>query len=243
MVRVVERSDVGPGVWSITLDRPERRNALDHATVRSLLEAQRIVADARVVVLSGAPPAFCAGADLTGVEAGEFGADLTRVLHGFVDLAAPVIAAIDGPALGAGAQLVSVCDLRMATADSVVGVPAARLSLVIDHWTIGRIRQEFGAATARGMLLAAETYTGERLYRSGAVHRLGSVDDALAWAGEIAALAPLSNAAHKVGLDAWGPGEQLDRFEGFRAAAWVSDDAREGREAFLEKRRPHFRGR
>ena len=52
MVRVVERSDVGPGVWSITLDRPERRNALDHATVRSLLDAQRIVADARVVVLS-----------------------------------------------------------------------------------------------------------------------------------------------------------------------------------------------
>lgn len=243
MVRVEERSEVGPGVWSITLDRPERRNAVDHPTLLALLDAQRAVADARVVVLSGEPPAFCAGADLTGVEEGAFAADLARVLRGFVALAAPVMAAIDGPALGAGAQLASVCDLRVATPASVVGVPAARLSLVIDHWTIDRLRAEFGAATARGMLLAAETYTGERLHGSGAVHRLGTIDDALAWAGEIAVLAPLSNAAHKVGLEVVGAGEGRDRFEVLRAEAWDSDDAREGREAFLEKRRPSFRGR
>jgi len=243
MVRVAERSDVGHGVWTITLDRPERRNALDHATLLALIDAQHSVADARVIVLSGASPAFCAGADLTGVEEAEFAAALGRALRGFVALPVPVIAAIDGPALGAGAQLVSVCDLRVATAASVVGVPAARLGLVIDHWTIDRIRSEFGAATARAMLLAAETYTGERLYQSGVVHRLGTVDDALAWAAEIASLAPLSHAAHKAGLGAEAIGDERERFEALRSAAWASDDAREGRDAFLAKRPPVFRGR
>lgn len=241
MVRLADRSDIGPGVWTITLDRPERRNALDHATLLELQRLQVGLADARVVVLSGAPPAFCAGADLTGVDQRVYGADLAKVLRGFVGLRAPVVAAIDGPALGAGAQLVSVCDLRVATPESVVGVPAARLGLVIDHWTIERVRSEFGASVARAMLLAAETYTGERLHAAGAVHRLGGLDEALDWAGEIATLAPLSIAAHKVGLELPG-GADLARFDAVRTEAWDSDDAAEGRAAFLEKRRPVFRG-
>lgn len=224
------------GVVQITLDRPERRNAVDHATLLELLEAQAASASARAVVLTGAPPAFCAGADLHGVEEDVFATDLDRVLRGFTRLAAPVIAAVDGPALGAGAQIVSVCDLRMATADSVFGVPAARLGFVIEGWTIDRITQEFGAPIARGMLLAAETYTGERLHQSGAVHRLGGLDDALSWAGRIASLAPLSITGHKLGL------ESDADFDQARARAWASEDAREGRAAFLAKRRPEFLG-
>ena len=243
MVRVGERSDVGDGVWTITLDRPERRNAVDHPTLLALLDAQLAVADARVVVLTGAPPAFCAGADLSGVEQGVFAADLDRVLRGFTELRAPVMAAIDGPALGAGAQLASVCDLRVATPDSVVGVPAARLGLVIDGWTIARIRDEFGTAISRGMLLAAETYTGSRLHQAGVVHRIGSIDDALTWAGELSTLAPLTMGAHKLGLRALDDPALNERFESERTGAWASDDAVEGRTAFLEKRLPTFRGR
>jgi enoyl-CoA hydratase len=243
MVRVQERSDVGAGVWTITLDRPERRNAVDHPTLLALLEAQAQVADGRVIVLTGTPPAFCAGADLTGVKDDAFAADLARVLRGFTELPAPVIAAIDGPALGAGAQLAAVCDLRVATAHSVVGVPAAKLGLVIDRWTIDRIRSEFGTATARGMLLAAETYTGERLYASGAVHRLGDLDAALAWAGQIASLAPLSITGHKIGLDGASANGDGDPFAAAQERAWASDDAREGRDAFLSKRPATFRGR
>ncbi|MFW2334295.1 enoyl-CoA hydratase-related protein [Ilumatobacter sp.] len=242
MVRVVERSDVAAGVWAITLDRPERRNAVDHDTLLALLDAQQAVADARSVVLTGSPPAFCAGADLTGVDEGVFARDLARVLRGFTTLSAPVIAAIDGPALGAGAQLVSVCDLRVATPESIVGVPAARLGLVIDAWTIDRIRTEFGAALTRGMLMAADTYTGQRLHEAGVVHRLGGLDEALAWAGYIASLAPLSIGAHKVALESDGSDAAAERFETLRRDAWSSDDAREGRTAFLEKRRPEFRG-
>lgn len=238
------RSDVADGVVEITLDRPERRNAVDHSTLLGLLEAQRQAVNARVVVLTGTPPAFSAGADLNGVENDVFAADLDRVLRGFVALPVPVIAAIDGPALGAGAQLAAVCDLRVATPESVIGVPAARLGLVIDRWTIERVRSEFGAPIARGMLMAAETYTGERLHASGAVHRLGDLTTALEWAGQIAGLAPLSIAAHKLGLDSAVPATQPDHeFDAAREHAWASDDAREGREAFLEKRWPLFRGR
>jgi enoyl-CoA hydratase len=243
MVRVDRRDDVGAGVVQITLDRPQRRNAVDHATLLALLDAQREVADARVAVLTGTPPAFCAGADLTGVEEGVFAADLHRVLRGFTELTAVVIAAIDGPALGAGAQLASVCDLRCATAESTVGVPAARLGLAVDHWTVERLAREFGWPTARAMLLAAQTYRGDQLHAAGAVHRLGGLDVALSWAGEIARLAPLTIAAHKVALES-SAGEPPDDHlvEAARAAAWASADAIEGRRAFLDKRPAEFRG-
>ena len=243
MVRVERRDDVAEGVVVITLDRPERRNAVDHATLLALLDAQAECATSRVVVLTGTPPAFSAGADLTGVEEGVFAADLRRVLHGFTELGAPVIAAIDGPAMGAGAQLAAVCDLRIATPGSRVAVPAARLGLVIDPWTVARLAREFGWPLTRGMLLAAEVYDAERLHAAGAVHRLGDLDAALAWAGEIARLAPLSIAGHKLALEVVaGDVEPDHRIEAARAAAWGSADAEEGRRAFLDKRTPAFRG-
>jgi len=243
MVRVEWRDDVGTGVVLITLDRPERRNAVDHATLLALLDAQREARDARVVVLTGAPPAFCAGADLHGVEEGVFASDLARVLRGFTELRAPVIGAIDGPALGAGSQLVSVCDLRVATPGSVFGVPAARLGLVVDHWTVERLAREFGWSTARAMLLAAETFSGERLHTMGSVHRLGGLDAALDWAGEMSRLAPLTIVGHKLALEASaGDPEPNGDVEDARGAAWGSADAEEGRNAFLDKRRPDFRG-
>ncbi len=201
----------------------------------------RSLDDVRVVVLTGAPPAFCAGADLTGVEEGQFATDLGRMLRGFGSLGVPVIAAIDGPALGAGTQLVVACDLRIATPDSVLGIPAAKLGLVVDHWTVRRLAAEFSPSTARAMLVAAETSTAAELHASGGIHRLGDVDDAMAWAQRLASLAPLTMQAHKVALEAGASGVD-DDFESLRTAAWASADADEGRTAFLEKRRPTFTG-
>jgi enoyl-CoA hydratase len=232
----------------VTLDRPERRNAVDHATLLELLDVQAAVAARapaaiRAVVLTGAPPAFSAGADLTGVEEGRFATDLAAVLRGFGALPVPVIAAIDGPALGAGAQLAIATDLRVATPDSVIGIPAARLGLVVDHWTIRRLATEFSPPIARAMLLAAQTYTAEALHRTGGIHRLGDLDDALAWARELSQLAPLTIAGHKLGLERAGIEPAADElFEEARSRAWASTDAEEGKAAFLEKRRANFTG-
>jgi len=232
----------------ITLDRPSRRNAVDHATLLELLDVQAAITartpDAiRAVVLTGKPPAFSAGADLNGVEEGQFATDLASVLRGFGQLSVPVIAAIDGPALGAGAQLAIAADLRVATPSSVLGIPAAKLGLVVDHWTIRRLASEFSPPIARAMLLAAQTYTAEQLHVTGGIHRLGTLADAVAWAHELSRLAPLTIAGHKIGLEHAHvePGED-PAFEVARRAAWASADAEEGRTAFLDKRRPDFTG-
>jgi len=232
------------GVLVVTLDRPERRNAVDHATLRGLADAQAQAADARVLLLTGAPPAFSAGADLTGVEEGEFARTLGDVLRGFTTLPIPTVAAVDGAALGAGTQLVIACDLRVATPSSRFGIPAARLGLVVDHWTVERLAREFGWSIARAMLLGAETYDGAALHAAGGVHRLGGLVDALDWARQLATLAPLTIAAHKVALERSAPEPAPDELvAAARLAAWRSADAIEGRNAFLAKRPAKFEGR
>jgi enoyl-CoA hydratase len=245
MVRVTWEAGA---IMVVTLDRPERRNAVDIAALVALddaiSEASGGSRPVRVVVLTGAPPAFCAGADLDGVESTEFTTALLGVLKGFTELPFPVIGAIDGAALGAGTQLASVCDLRVATSRSRFGIPAARLGLAVDQWTVGRLTQEFTAPVARAMLLAAETYDGERLHDAGVVHRIGGFDEAMTWAGEIAELAPLTIAGHKLALERGAPALEPDpAAEDARRLAWASDDAAEGRAAFLEKRPARFTGR
>jgi enoyl-CoA hydratase len=210
----------------------------------ALQAVQRQAVDARALVLTGEPPAFSAGADLIGVEGDEFALLLGAVLRGFTELPIPTIAAVDGAALGAGTQLAIACDLRVATPASSFGIPAARLGLVVDQWTVRRLTREVGCPIARAMLLAAATYDGATLHASGAVHRLGGLDVAIGWAHELARLAPLTIAAHKLALERAAPDPDTDELvEEARLAAWRSEDASEGRRAFLEKRVPQFRGR
>lgn len=130
-----------------------------------------------------------------------------------------------------------MCDLRVATSRSRFAIPAARLGLAVDRWTVDRLVQEFTPPIARAMLVAAETYDADRLFAAGVVHRLGTLDDALTWAAETATLAPLTLAAHKLGV------EGSDDFDAAREHAWHSADAAEGRAAFLEKRPARFEGR
>jgi enoyl-CoA hydratase len=232
-------------VLVITLDRPHRRNAVDHDTLLALAALQHEAAQrhVRVVVLTGTPPAFCAGADLHGVESEVFAGALSAVLSGFTTLDAITMAAIDGPALGAGTQLAVACDLRVATPGSVFGIPAAKLGLAVDSWTVHRLGAEFGWSTARAMLLAASTRTADHLHDTGGVHRLGDLDTALQWARDLAELAPLTVRAHKLALEHALAAREPDPIaEQARHAAWASTDAEEGRNAFLQKRPPRFQG-
>jgi enoyl-CoA hydratase len=235
----------GEHVAIITIRRPHRRNAVDLESLLLITNHQQAVADkARVVVFTGAPPAFCAGADLTGVEGDEFGAALGAALRGFTTLPCITLAAIDGPAMGAGTQLALACDLRMATTTSRFGIPAAKLGLAVDQWTIERASHEFGWAIARHMLLGVGVYGTEQLVHQGGIHRVGGLAEALSWAEDLAGLAPLTIQAHKRGLESVA--ERIvadDKFEALRSLAWASEDAQEGPRAFLEKRPARFTGR
>jgi enoyl-CoA hydratase len=231
----------------VTLDRPERRNALDLATLHELVTAvDRAVTDPaiRVLVLRGTDQHFCAGADLNGVDGDEFVRTLAVVLHGLRTAPLPTIAAVEGAALGAGTQLAVACDLRVATVDAQFGIPAGKLGLMVDQWTVRRLAETFGQSASRAMMLGGDVFRGQRAYDVGLVHRLGSPDLAIEWAHTIATLAPLSLAGHKLGLN-----QAEDMPDGmtpeYRAAfdrAWQSKDLVEGLDAFRERRRPTFRG-
>ena len=228
-----------------TINRPARKNAVDQETLTELAEAlkQAETQSARVFVLTGAEKTFCSGADLSGVRETQLTDALHKLLIQLANSRCVTIAAIDGHALGAGAQLAISCDLRVATARATVGVPAARLGLVVNHWTVERLTRECSWPVARAMLLAARNYSGEELANLGAVHRIGDFDSALAWAHEIAALAPLSIAGHKAALNASSREPDINELvQRARDYAWASKDVDEGRAAFLEKRAANFKG-
>jgi enoyl-CoA hydratase/carnithine racemase len=234
----VIHSEARGHVVVLTIDRPARRNALDHEALDGLATALAACGDdVRALVLTGADGHFCAGADLIGLEDAAFADRLRTVLAGLRSAPLVTLAAVDGAALGAGTQLAVACDLRMATPGASFGIPAGRLGLAVDAWTVERLSLLAGHGLARAMLLAAEVVRGDEAHRVGFVQRLGALDDALAWADEIAALAPLTLRAHKAALEA-----QPDARAAFERA-WASDDLREGLAAFHDRRRPLFHGR
>jgi enoyl-CoA hydratase len=235
-------------VTVVTLDRPDRRNALDgaHCVELAAVVQRAVDAGARCIVLAGAGPHFCAGADLQDVEDASFVGSLRAALDALVNAPCPTIAAVQGAALGAGAQLAIACDLRVAEPEARFGVPAGRLGLMVDHWTVQRLALTAGYGPARAMLLAAEEIDGTAAHGLGMAQRLGmpALDVATAWADEIAALAPLTLAGHKLALNALERGHDADRDvnEAF-ARAWASEDLLEGMAARAEQRAPRFSGR
>jgi enoyl-CoA hydratase/carnithine racemase len=240
-----------------TIDRTERRNALDaqHCDdLRAALEAHR---DLLAVVVTGAGSAFCAGADL-GVrfaDGGGRGADtfrpaFERLLDAIVEFPAPVIAAIHGPAIGAGMQLAVACDIRVAGPDARLAIPGGRLGILLSPTNIARLATLVGQGAARDFLLAGRSVDAREAAVVGLVQRLA--DDPVAAAGdlarEIASLAPLTVRGHKRALNlvaaaaALGPAARAE-IDALEAGAFASHDLEEGMAAFAEKRPPRFEGR
>lgn len=247
-VKVSTPEEIGPGVGVIELDRPERRNALNAATCEAIVAAvaELRAAEVRAVLITGSGSSFCSGADFGEV----YGAGLRSALHAALravhTLPVPVVAAVNGPAIGAGLQLALAADLRVAAPGAVFAIPTARLGLAVDPWTIRRLAQVAGGGTARQLLLACESVSAELAYTRGLVNRLGERADAEALAAELATLAPLTLAYNKLvldrlpfGGDGVGDADLADALE----RVWSSADAIEGRTAREEKRSPLYRGR
>jgi enoyl-CoA hydratase len=230
----------------LTLNRPQRRNALDSAHCRGLIEAlDEAVADgSRAVVVTGSGPSFCAGADLDEAHDEPFRQILYQALHAVAAVPVPTVAAVSGAAVGAGTQLAMACDLRVAAPDARFAIPTARNGLAVDPWTVRRLAQLAGGGTARGILIGCDQLDAPEARACGLVNRIGGLDEALGWAAEIAELAPLSltyslRALDAVGADVDHDPELLAAF----ARCWASDDVREAARARTERRRPVFTGR
>ncbi|HEX2417082.1 MAG TPA: enoyl-CoA hydratase [Micromonosporaceae bacterium] len=237
------RSETDAGVAVVRIDRPRHRNALDLEHCEELGRAVRDAVDggARCVVITGEGSAFCAGADLNQVYGEAFKDALYRLLRLITEVPPPVLAAVNGPAIGAGTQLAIACDLRVAAPDAAFGIPTARLGLAVDPWTVHRLASLAGGGVARSILVGAATIPADRAYHHGLVDRLGDLADAIGWATEIAGLAPLTLAYSKLALNT--PDASDPSLERAFHTCWSSEDAQEGRRARAENRPPRFRGR
>lgn len=256
---VYESSD---GIATVTLNRPERMNALSRTMMGDL---ERIFYDIarrdepQCLILTGAGGrAFCAGADIreragasprgvaTWVEL-----DRTRRLfRGVEQFERPTIAAIDGVAVGGGLELALCCDLRIGSPSARIGLTELRLGAIPAAGGTQRLPRLIGAARAKELLFTAEIVSADEALRLGVLNRVVTSDRLLAEAREIAAriasLAPLATMLAKravdegmqVGLDT---GLEIERC----AAAMLmeTDDRKEGMRAFVEKRAPRFAGR
>ena len=229
----------------ITLNRPGKRNALTVEVCHGLRAAiaAELAAGARALVLTGAGTVFCSGADLDEVYTAEFLDALYAMLHAVADAPVPVIAAVNGPAIGAGTQLALAADLRVAAPGAVFGVPTAKIGLAVDPWTIRRLAALAGSGAARELLLACAQLDAAAALRCGLAQRSGEPADAVAWAHELTTLAPLTVAYSKRVLNdlTAGTGDQ-SQWDAAFAACWASADLAEGRQARTERRPPHFRG-
>jgi enoyl-CoA hydratase/carnithine racemase len=252
----------GPEVARLVLARPERRNAVTASMLAQVAEALGILAaDAgiRAIVLAGDGPDFCAGADLGELEAArasgggrEYARTVEDALLAVEGHPVPVIAQVQGAALGAGCQLVLACDLAVAAEDARLGIPSARLGVVIDLQNIDRLVRAVGGKRAGAMLLAGHVCTGPEAARWGLVNDVVPPSDleerATALAAAVARSAPLSVRGSKLGIRAVtapageDPATATEAFERAAEAAFASDDLAEGIRSFRERRPPSFEG-
>lgn len=239
-------SSTSDAVTTVTIERPERRNALNLEALEDLDAAihAAVAGGSRALVITGVQGHFCAGADLTELEDISFTRRLAEVLHHLATLPIVTIAAIEGSCMGLGMQLAVACDLRVVADSARFAVPVAKLGLMVDHWTIDRVTRLFGEGAARQMVLAADVLTADDAWRLGFAQRRGGLDIALPLAAQAVPLAPLSQSGSKIGFDAHVDNTtEVARYEAAFANAWASEDLVEGQRAFTERRAPRFHGR
>jgi enoyl-CoA hydratase len=254
--------DVADAVAVVTLNNPEKRNALSsdmRAALPGLLDALQADAAVRVVVLTGAGDrAFASGADISEfaerrtspAARAEYDAVAEALNRSWACLDKPLIAMIRGFCIGGGLFTALQADIRIAADDSQFGVPAARLGLGPGLAGVTALVSLIGPAHTSEMLFSARRFSAAEAVAMGLVNRVVPAralrEETMALALAIAANAPLTVAACKAAIRAAGqsPGEgDLARAQAMIEACFRSDDYLEGQRAFAEKRPPAFTGR
>lgn len=245
------------GALLLTIDRPEAGNSLDEATILALqarVAAAGTDPSLRCIILTGTGRFFCAGGDLKAYRALATPADLERVfgaarvlLDAIEACPLPVIAAIDGFALGGGAELALACDLRVAGGGARIGFPQLRLGIITGWDGMERLVRLAGRGTAMRLLLSGERLNAEAAREAALVEIVAT--DARAAALDIASsldsAAPLAIRGCKAAMRTMDtpPAEVRRVAAEMFSRLWFTDDHREAERAFAEKRTPVFHGR
>jgi enoyl-CoA hydratase len=256
-LRAEKRGAVG---W-IVFDQPGKMNAINDAMWRAIPEAMaRFDADreVRCVAIRGeGTRAFAAGADISQFEeirdgqaaVGEYDDLLDRVLHAIQDSRKPSVALIHGFCMGGGLEVALACDLRYCGESAQFAIPAAKLGLAYNVEGHKRLMETVGHARAREIMYLGRRYGAQEAAAMGLVHRVLPDAELDAWVdGIIAALlenAPLAIANSKTILEEYVKSADAPDAEAMRAAmrrCAQSEDYKEGRRAFMEKRKPDFKG-
>ena len=241
------------GVLVITINRPNQRNAVNGAVSAGLARALDLLdseSDLRVGVLHGNGPAFCAGMDINAFAAGEQVRDPARGFGGIVERppAKPLIAAVEGWALGGGFEIVLACDLVTAGKSARFGLPEVRRGLAARGGGVFRLPRRLPRAVAMELIMTGTPLDAARAEHFGLVNRLVDDGQALTAALELAALvaanAPMSVRASKaVAIESadWPLAEGFRRQRAHLEPVFASQDAAEGVAAFRERRDPVWR--
>ncbi|OLO37865.1 hypothetical protein BTR23_13045 [Alkalihalophilus pseudofirmus] len=247
-------------VAKITLNLPEMRNPLTEKSANELLQAIKNAdrdPNVRAIVITGAGKAFSAGGNLkefkknlekTAPELHFEGRASTELFKVGAEVQTPLIAAVNGPALGGGTGLVAMCHIAIASSEAKLGLTELRLGLVpfvIMPW----VRRAVGDRKMLELMLTAEIISAEQAKELNLVHRVVPPEELEAEAMKVAkTVASFSPLAVQLGLDAFYNTEQMDLLKSFdylstlRLVSFMSEDLREGASAFLEKRTPNWKG-
>ena len=254
-------AEVEGGIGWLTFNHPARRNAMSLEMwegVADALEAFQNDPDVRVVVLKGAGgQAFVSGADISEFDRHRASAEQQKAYSALAargnrwlrQLDKPLIAMIQGYCVGGGLAIALTADVRIATPASQFGIPAARLGLGYDFGRLATLARLVGPSVARDMLFSARFLSAAEALRVGLINRIVPEADleaeTRAYAGLIAANAPMTVRAVKAALQEWerDPADRdLARVQALVEACFDSEDYQEGRRAFGQKRPPAFRG-